>query len=85
MLLTGLCPFQGEGDYLAQAKQSGRYKFDVVVPSRQAMQLVEKLLQVKSENRYTIDDVLNHEWMQETDAYLDRFDLPLAKRIFSDD
>jgi serine/threonine protein kinase len=85
MLLTGICPFRGERDYLAQAKHSGRYKFDVVVPSRQAMQLVERLLQVKSENRYTIDDVLNHEWMQETDESLDRFDLTFAKDFFSGD
>jgi serine/threonine protein kinase len=79
MLLTGVCPFRGEGETLAQAKHNGWYSFDIVAVSRQAMQLVVGLLQVQSENRYTIDDVLKHEWMQETDASLDRFDLDLAK------
>ena len=63
---------------LMVSKHSGVYDFDVVIPSRQAMDLVRGLLLVEPNERFTIDEVLNHEWMIEADDYLERFDLELA-------
>jgi hypothetical protein len=63
---------------LIASKHGGIYDFDVFIPSRPAMNLVRGLLQVESEHRFTIDDVLNHEWMIEADDYLERFELELA-------
>jgi hypothetical protein len=78
MLLTGICPFRGSGMDLIASKHSGYFDFDVSIPSRPAIELVRGLLQVESVYRFTIDDVLNHEWMIEADDYLERFDLELA-------
>lgn len=63
---------------LIASKHSGFFDFDVFVPSRPAVELVRGLLQVESAYRFTIDDVLNHEWMIEADDYLERFDLELG-------
>ena len=84
MLLTGLCPFRGGGLDLMDAEHRGEYEFDVVVPSRQAQDLVRGLLEVDVSLRFTIDQVLNHEWMIEADDYLERFDLDLAKSNLSE-
>lgn len=83
MLLTGLCPFRGGGLDLMAAKHRGEYDFDVVIPSRPAQDLVRGLLEVDVSLRFTIDQVLNHEWMIEADDYLERFDLDLAKTNLS--
>jgi serine/threonine protein kinase len=84
MLLTGLCPFRGGGLELMAAKHRGEYCFDVVTPSRPAQDLVRGLLEVDVSLRFTIDQVLNHEWMIETDDYLERFELDFAHATLRD-
>ena len=84
MLLTGLCPFRGGGLELMSAKHRGEYDFDVVIPSRPAQDLVRGLLEVDVSLRFTIDQVLNHEWMIEADEYLERFNLDLAHEQLRD-
>ena len=66
------------------AKHRGEYYFDVVTPSRPAQDLVRGLLEVDVTLRFTIDQVLNHEWMIEADDYLQRFELDLALENLSD-
>jgi serine/threonine protein kinase len=78
MLLTGLCPFRGTGSELIESKHCGIYDFDIVVPSRPAQELVRGLLEVNVSLRFTIEQVLDHEWMIEADDYIERFDLELA-------
>jgi serine/threonine protein kinase len=84
MLLTGHPPFRGNGIELVDAKHTGFFDFDIVVPSRPAQNLVQGLLQVRPSDRFTIEDVLNHEWMIETDDYLESFDLDLALQFLKD-
>jgi hypothetical protein len=78
MLLTGLCPFRGGGLELMASKHAGIYDFDVVIASQPAQKLVRGLLEVDVSLRFTIEQVLDHEWMIEADDYLERFDLELA-------
>jgi serine/threonine protein kinase len=66
------------------AKHRGEYDFDVVVPSRPARDLVRGLLEVDVSLRFTIDQVLNHEWMIEAHDYLERFELDLARANLSE-
>jgi serine/threonine protein kinase len=84
MLLTALPPFRGDGAQLISNKHAGNVEFDMVVPSAPAQQLVQGLLQVHPEHRLTIDEVLNHEWMIETDEFLAGFDLSLTKALMED-
>jgi serine/threonine protein kinase len=84
MLLTGLTPFQGNGLDLIAAHSTGFVDFDIVAPSPQAQDLVQGLLRVQPSERFTIEDVLNHEWMIEADDYLERFDLDLSLQFLKD-
>lgn len=77
-LLTGLPPFRGSGMALIDSKHAGEFDFDVAVPSPPARNLVRGLLQVSTSARFTIEDVLDHEWMIEADEYLETQDLEIA-------
>jgi serine/threonine protein kinase len=78
MLLTGLPPFRGNGAELVEAKRNGRVVFDVVQPSDAAQDLVRSLLQVQPEQRLTITEVLQQQWMTADDSFLENFDLSLS-------
>lgn len=78
MLLTGLPPFRGCGAELVEAKREGRVSFDIVEPSDAAQNLILSLLQVHPNNRLTVDEVLQHEWMTADDSYLESYDLSLS-------
>jgi serine/threonine protein kinase len=86
MLLTGLPPFRQTGIELVQAKHAGIVEFDGFssVPTGTAQRLVKGLLQVQPEYRFTIDDVLNHEWMIQDDELLEHHDLSLALDYLKD-
>jgi serine/threonine protein kinase len=84
MLLTGLPPFRQNGLDLVQAKHAGIVEFEPVNPSGSAQRLVKGLLQVQPEYRFTIDDVLNHEWMIQDDKVLEGYDLSLALVFIKD-
>lgn len=78
MLLTGLPPFRGSGANLIDAKHKGIFDFDVAIPSGKAQRLIQGLLRVDPKDRYTIEDVLNDEWMLASDDYLESFERKLA-------
>lgn len=78
VLLTGIPPFRGQGEGLANGKSSGLVEFDVIVPSKLAQSLVKGLLQVDPTVRLTIEEVFRCEWMKADDGYLEMFDLGLA-------
>jgi serine/threonine protein kinase len=84
MLVTGLPPFRGNGNDLIENKQAGKVEFDMVIPSREAQDLIEGLLQVNQKSRFTVERVLRSAWMRQSDASLRRHDLSLAKTIFKD-
>jgi serine/threonine protein kinase len=84
MLLTGLTPFHGNGTDLLDAHLTGFVDFDIVIPSPKAQNLVQGLLRVQPSDRFTIEDVLNHEWMIEADDYLERFELDLSLQLLKD-
>jgi serine/threonine protein kinase len=84
MVMTGLPPFRGDGPDLILNKHAGNVVFDIIVPSRPAQELIRGLLQVLPEDRMTIDQVLNSEWMVEADDELDRFDLSISLITFQD-
>lgn len=71
-MLTGLCPFRGGGVDLMEMKHTGNYDFDIIIPSRPARELVRGLLEVDVSLRFTIEQVLDHEWMIEADDFLDQ-------------
>ena len=81
-MLCGTFPFQGEGGDLIHNKHTGKVQFEHAVVSEKAQELVKGLLQVHPDSRFTIKDVLEHEWMQEDDLVLYRNDLSLAKTGF---
>jgi serine/threonine protein kinase len=83
MMLTGVPPFRGEGADLVANKHSGSVAFDVFKPSDPAEQLVRSLLQVNPNDRPTIEQVLNTEWMIGSNGYLASNGLSLAKEMFS--
>jgi serine/threonine protein kinase len=82
--LTGLPPFRGTAMDLIEAKQAGKIEFEVCIPSEPAQDLVRGLLKVDPTERFTIEDVLNHEWMIEADDYLERFELDVAYAFLKD-
>lgn len=84
MLLTALPPFRGDGVVLVGNKHSGNVVFDTVVPSRSSQQLVMGLLQPNPQNRLTIEEVLNSEWMNKPDYELESNDLSLTHAIIQD-
>jgi len=85
MLLTGLPPFRGSGMDLIEKKHTGMIDFEICPNvSPYAQNLVQNLLQVQPEMRYTIDDVLNDRWMIETDDFLEVYDLEVAHMGFQD-
>jgi serine/threonine protein kinase len=84
MLLTALPPFRGDGVELIKSKYRGKVMFDVVVPSRASQNLVRALLQPNPKKRFTIDQVLQSEWMTMTDSELLQHDLTLTRSSFKD-
>jgi serine/threonine protein kinase len=84
VLLTGMAPFSGEGDALVANKHAGNFGFEAVIPSEPAQRLVTGLLQAIPENRLTIEQVLDSEWMIEADDVLDEADLYLTRDIMTD-
>jgi len=84
MLLTSMGPFRGEKDALVLNKHTGNLVFDAVIPSRPAQELVEMLLQINPANRPTVEQVLDSEWMIETDDVLERYSLSLTHTLYTD-
>jgi serine/threonine protein kinase len=84
MMLTGLPPFRGNGEALIANKHNGNVVFDAVLPSSSAQLLVRSLLQVNPVDRWTIDKVLDSEWMIEEGTVLADHDLTLATTFMSD-
>jgi len=83
-MLCGIFPFQADGDDLIFRKCTGKVAFDAVIVSERAQELVRGLLQVHPDNRFTINDILKHEWMREDDIVLHRHDLTLAATFLAD-
>jgi len=83
-MLCGIFPFQGDGGDLICSKHTGEVAFDAVIVSEEAQDLVRGLLQASPENRFTINDVLEHKWMCEDDVVLYRHDITLAAEILED-
>jgi serine/threonine protein kinase len=84
MMLTGIAPFKGSGAKLFEMKKNGVVTFEVFAPSEAAQDLVLKLLRVNPKKRFTIDEVLEHEWMTTPNEYLENFDLSLALSFIQD-
>jgi serine/threonine protein kinase len=84
MMLTGLPPFRGDGKVLIANKNNGNVVFDAVLPSSSAQLLVRSLLQVNPVDRWTIEQVLDSEWMIEEGTNLAGHDLTLATTFMSD-
>ena len=84
VMLTGIAPFRGSGKEVIAMKHGGHFRFDIVPVSPYAEALVRHLLRVEPEMRYTIDDVLNDQWIIESDDFLEGFDLELARFGFED-
>lgn len=84
MMLTALPPFRGDGADLIANKHHGNVVFGPAVPSGPAQRLVRSLLQVNPSDRPTIEQVLDAEWMIESDYILANYDLSLAQTFMSD-
>lgn len=83
-LLCGVGPFTGTGDEIRAKKYSADVRFEIVQPSRSAQSLVLGLLQVDPRHRFSVDQILCHEWMNESDYNLSRERLDLTRHIFGD-
>ena len=73
MLLTGLPPFRGSGRELKHRKKRAEIApYDIVLPSEAAQDLVHRMLQPSPQDRLTLKQVLDHEWMRglDDDEYL---------------
>jgi serine/threonine protein kinase len=81
-LLAGMLPYRGSNREMAKAK--GLIKYDTTMPSPAAQDLIEHMLHADSRHRFTIQQVLEHEWMSESDERLVAFDLSLTRSIVSD-
>lgn len=88
MMLTGLPPFRGRHSTLRQNKQLGRLAdYDIVMPSPTAQNLVRQMLSVDPAQRPSIKQVLDHEWMQQSDPNENNgfeVDLSLAQVFLQD-
>jgi len=89
MLLTGLPPFRGSGRELRRQKMHAELAdYDIVLPSKAAQDLVEKMVTEDPAERLTIDQVLEHEWLKgQSDATVARFaayDLSLSQVFLQD-
>jgi hypothetical protein len=83
-MLCGIPPFRGEGGGLKVNKHRGIVPFDVVAPSDDAQDLVMRLLQVRPEDRWSIDDVMEHAWMRAPDYVLQSRDLSVTQILMTD-
>jgi len=72
-LLCGFPPTRGQ-----------ETSFDVVVPSKDAQDLVKGLLRDDPEERLSIREVLEHDWMNEYDDTLQAHDISIALSILMD-
>jgi serine/threonine protein kinase len=68
----------------ASAPVSPDLYFNVVKPSSAAQDLVRRLLVRDPSQRLTIDEVLNHRWMNERDEVLAQCDLSLTQELYED-
>lgn len=84
VLLSGIPPFRGNGQELVSNKHSGNFEFVTALPSPEAKDLVESILQGDPDKRPTIDHILEHDWMYQDDQTLAKFDLSLAHELFID-
>jgi serine/threonine protein kinase len=65
VMLTGLPPFRGSGRELRRQKKRGKIAdFDMVVPSLAAQDLLQRMLTPRSKKRISLQQVLQHEWLQ---------------------
>jgi serine/threonine protein kinase len=83
-LLTGLSPFRGKGRELVNLKATGIIEYDLFNCSDSARNLIDNMLKVDTQERFTIDQVLEHEWMNFPDEVLSISDLSLAQDILTD-
>jgi len=71
VLLAGMLPFPTKDkDILIRAVKSGTYDYPPKywgLISRQAKDLIDHMLVVRQDNRYTIEDVLRHPWLRAND------------------
>jgi len=88
MLLTGLPPFRGTGRDLKRQKQAGQTApYDIVVPSPAAQDLVRRMIKADPEQRLTLKQAMDHEWMKVDDdeeSDMDVVDLTLAQCFLQD-
>jgi doublecortin-like kinase 1/2 len=84
LLLTGLPPFRGTGKQLSFNKCTGNIEYDMIVPSRSARDLVKLMLTVDPDRRLNIEQVFQHEWINQDDEELAQNDLSLARVLFRD-
>ena len=83
-MLCGITPFRGEGLALRSNKNSGLIQFDVVAPSHEAQDLVRRLLCVHPDDRWSIDQVLQHPWFFEDSRQLLGRDLSVTQILITD-
>jgi serine/threonine protein kinase len=85
MMLTGLPPFRGTRSALQHAKHTGQVApYDMVVPSQEAQQVVQGLLQVDPAERWTVGQALDHPWLADESADYGHYDLSLARTFLQD-
>lgn len=89
MLLTGLPPFRGSGRELRRQKMNAELAdYDIVLPSQAAQDLVNRMVTVDPEDRLTIDEVLEHEWLRDQSAsanhHYSGHDLSLSQAFLQD-
>jgi len=83
-LLCGVGPFTGSKTTLRRNKNSGHVNFEIAQPSESAQNLVRGLLKVNPNERLSVQDVLDHEWMRLPEQELLKHDLSIAYEIFRD-
>jgi serine/threonine protein kinase len=84
VLLCGVGPFTGTGKKILKKKNNGVVEFEMVQPSVSAQRLIKSLLRVDPTRRLSVEQILRHNWMNESDEDLGSRDLELALIIFGD-
>ena len=82
-LLCGVDPFHGLGDEAERKRLTGQieFPFGSDVPSREARNFVQGLLQPNARNRLSAAEALRHVWMEMDDASLDDISLAFAYEL----
>lgn len=82
-LLTGLPPFRGSGRSLRHSKMTAQAApYDIITPSEGAQDLIARMIVVNPLCRLTIQEVLDHPWMQ--NSFATDVDLSLTQTLFMD-